>query len=216
MGTVLVIDFGSQYTHLIARRIRQLNVYSEVRESGIRPEEVQADAVILSGGPASVYDAAAPRNDALIEALAERGIPTLGICYGMHHLALHFGGPIGRGKKEYGIASITTSEDPLFKGLDERERVWMSHGDAVERVPEGFTVIATSERCPAAIRHTELPLYALQFHPEVNHTEHGLRILENFLSIAGVERDWSMDDFIETSVASIRRAVGDNKALIAL
>jgi GMP synthase (glutamine-hydrolysing) len=216
MGTVLVIDFGSQYTHLIARRIRQLNVYSEVRESGIRPEDVQADAVILSGGPASVYDAAAPRNDALIEALAERGIPTLGICYGMHHLALHFGGAIGRGKKEYGIASITTSEDPLFKGLDERERVWMSHGDAVERVPEGFTVIATSERCPAAIRHTELPLYALQFHPEVNHTEHGLRILENFLSIAGVERDWSMDDFIETSVASIRRAVGDNKALIAL
>ncbi len=216
MGTVLVIDFGSQYTHLIARRIRQLNVYSEVRESSIDPTMIEADAVILSGGPSSVYDAGAPRNDALIAYLHDHNIPTLGICYGMHHLSQHFGGTIGRGKKEYGIAMINTSEDPLFKGLDPQERVWMSHGDSVERVPENFEVIATSERCPAAIRHREKPIYALQFHPEVNHTEHGLQVLDNFIRIAGVSRDWRMDDFIDATVMSIKDAVGENNALIAL
>ncbi|RZN47558.1 glutamine-hydrolyzing GMP synthase [archaeon] len=216
MGTVLVVDFGSQYTHLIARRIRQLNVYSEVRESSVRPEEVTADAVILSGGPASVYDANAPRNDALINHLRDKGIPTLGICYGMHHLVHFFGGAVGKGRREYGIATITTTDDPLFFDMDRREQAWMSHGDSVERLPDGFSIIATSHDVPAAIRHDRLPFFALQFHPEVNHTPHGLKVLDNFLTIAGIDRDWTMEDFIEQTQRRIADVIGKEKAIIAL
>lgn len=217
MGTVLVIDFGSQYTHLIARRIRQLNVYSEVVEATMAtPEDLDVDAVILSGGPSSVYDKGAPKNDVLLNALVERNIPTLGICYGMHLLTYSLGGKVTRGNKEYGISQMKISEDPIFKGLEEVQRVWMSHGDSLEKLPEGFRIIATSDRAPAAIRHAQKNIYAFQFHPEVNHTENGLKILDNFLDIYGISRDWNMEDFIDASLEKIKAQVGDEKAVIAL
>jgi len=217
MGSVLVVDFGSQYTHLIARRIRQLNVYSKVVEGTKASEEdLDVDAVILSGGPSSVYDDNAPRNDEFLDMLLERNIPTLGICYGMHLLAHHMGGKISRGNKEYGISSINVSDDALFEGLDKRQKVWMSHGDSLEGVPENFSIIASSQRAPAALKHDDKNIYALQFHPEVNHTENGLVILENFIKMFDVERDWNMDDFIVTSTADIKSAIGDEKAIMAL
>jgi len=216
MGTVLVVDFGSQYTHLIARRIRELNVYSEVKDSSIAPDAIDASAVILSGGPSSVYDEGAPKNDELIRYLIENKIPTLGICYGMHHLTQTLGGTLAKGKKEYGISTIITSDDPIFEGMDSQEQVWMSHGDSVGMPPKAFSIIATSGRAPSVMRHDELPVYALQFHPEVNHTLHGTRLLDNFLKIAGVERNWSMEDFIDSTISGLKDKIGDEPALIAL
>nr|HOP09411.1 glutamine-hydrolyzing GMP synthase [Candidatus Methanofastidiosa archaeon] len=217
MGSVLVVDFGSQYTHLIARRIRQLNVFSEVMEAGmVAPEDLHFDAVILSGGPSSVYDEGAPTNDKLLKAIVENDIPTLGICYGMHLLVHNMGGKVSRGNKEYGISIMRTAEDPIFKGLEGEQRVWMSHGDSLDKVPEDFKVIATSDRAPAAIKHVSKNIYAFQFHPEVNHTKNGLKILDNFLELNGISRDWNIEDFIENSIAKIKEEVGDEKAIIAL
>ncbi|MHC1605217.1 MAG: glutamine-hydrolyzing GMP synthase [Candidatus Methanofastidiosia archaeon] len=216
MDKVWIVDFGSQYTHLIARRIRQLNVYSEVKESTIDPKGIDASAVILSGGPASVYNPDAPKNKALLSWIVKNNIPTLGICYGMQLISDHFGGKIGKGKREYGISTITISEDPLFTGLNKVEYVWMSHGDSVEEVPPDFKVIATSQKYPAVIRHRKKPIYGLQFHPEVIHTPKGNRIFDNFLELAGLSRTWSMEDFIKQSIAAIKDRVGGRKALIAL
>ncbi len=216
MSTVLIIDFGSQYTHLIARRIRQLNVYSKVVSSDINPKDIDADAVILSGGPSSIYDENAPLNNTLIAYLVKHNIPTLGICYGMHHIVHYFKGSINKGKKEYGISTITVKDDPLFKNLNKHERVWMSHGDSVEHLPEGFDIIATSDKCPAAIRLKDRMIYALQFHPEVNHTEHGIQLLDNFLDLAEISRDWKMEDFVIEAEQKIKKSIGDKKAIIAL
>jgi len=217
MGSVLVVDFGSQYTHLIARRIRQLNVFSEVMEaSSVGREVLDFDAVILSGGPSSVYDKGATRNDELIKTLVEEGIPTLGICYGMHLLVHTMGGNVSRGNKEYGISIMRITDDPIFEGLGTEQKVWMSHGDSLETAPEGFDVIATSDRAPAAVRHSNGKIYAFQFHPEVNHTENGLKILDNFISIFNIERDWRIEDFIESSTRLIKEQVGDDRAIIAL
>jgi GMP synthase (glutamine-hydrolysing) len=217
MGSVLVVDFGSQYTHLIARRIRQLNVFSEVMEaSSVSPEDLHFDAIILSGGPSSVYDSGAPTNDQLIKAIIKRNIPTLGICYGMHLLVQSFDGKISRGNKEYGISIMKTMDDPIFKGLYGDQRVWMSHGDSLDEVPKDLEVIAISDRAPAAVRHKSKDIYAFQFHPEVNHTENGLKIIDNFLTIFNIERDWGIDDFIEGSIANIKEQVGEERAIIAL
>jgi len=217
MGSVLVVDFGSQYTHLIARRIRQLNVFSEVMDaSSVNKDDLNFDAVILSGGPSSVYDSSAPKNDGLLDTLIERGIPTLGICYGMHLLVHYMGGKVSRGNKEYGISIMKTMQDPIFEGLEGDQKVWMSHGDSLEGIPDNFEVIATSDRAPAAIRHKTGKIYAFQFHPEVNHTENGIKILDNFLRLHKIERDWKIDDFIESSLIEIKREIGDEKAIIAL
>jgi GMP synthase (glutamine-hydrolysing) len=213
---LVVVDFGSQYTHLIARRIRQLQVFSEIVPSSVDPASIgDAWAVILSGGPSSVYDERAPTNDRLLDWLYQEHIPTLGICYGLHLLAYHFGGTVVRGEfKEYGISEAQIKNDPLFKGLDSHQKVWMSHGDVVQELPPGFEPIASTRTCPyAAFRHDRM--YAVQWHPEVHHTEHGMTMLSNFLDSAAVERDWVMDDFISRSVQMLRQAI-PGKAIIGL
>lgn len=211
-----VIDFGSQYTHLIARRIRQLNVYSEIFPHSVDVSAVEkCDAFILSGGPSSVYRKGAPRNDRLLSWLYDNEVPTLGICYGLHLLAHQFGGRVVKGEhKEYGIAEAVIEEDPLFEGLERNQRVWMSHGDRVERLPSPFKRIAHTENCEcAAIRHNSI--YAVQWHPEVHHTEHGMEMLSNFLDIARVHRDWTMEDFVNQSVENLRKEIC-GKAVIGL
>ncbi|MBU7031571.1 MAG: glutamine-hydrolyzing GMP synthase [Theionarchaea archaeon] len=213
---LVVVDFGSQYTHLIARRIRQLQVFSQIVPSSVDPVTIEdARAVILSGGPSSVYAEHAPINERLLDWLYENHIPTLGICYGLHLLAHHFGGTVTRGEfREYGISEAQITHDPLFKGLDSHQRVWMSHGDVVQELPPGFEPIASTKTCRyAGFRHDRI--YALQWHPEVHHTEGGMTMLSNFLDSAGVERDWIMDDFISKSVQRLRQAI-PGKAIIGL
>ena len=213
---LVVVDFGSQYTHLITRRIRQLHVYSEIVPSGVDTASCEdAQAVILSGGPASVYDDTAPTNERLLDWLYEHDIPTLGICYGLQVLAHHFGGTVVRGEfKEYGISQAEITQNALFKGLDSPQRVWMSHGDSVETLPPGFVSIASTPSCPyAAFQHEKM--YAVQWHPEVHHTEHGMDMLSNFLDIARIERNWFMDDFLTQSVQTLTHRI-PGRALIGL
>lgn len=211
-----VIDFGSQYTHLIARRIRQLNVYSEIFPSWVDVADVKdAEAVILSGGPSSVYRENAPRNEKLLAWLVNEDVPTLGICYGLHILAHQCGGKVVKGDfKEYGIAEVVVEEDPLFTGLKRIQRVWMSHGDRVEELPDGFTRIASTKPCEyAAFRRGNV--CAVQWHPEVHHTDKGMEMLSNFLDSAQVKRTWFMGDFIEHAVQSIQEEI-KGKAVIGL
>lgn len=211
-----VIDFGSQYTHLIGRRIRQLNVYSEIFPPHVRvPDIKKAEAVILSGGPSSVYEENAPQNDELLDWLLTEDVPTLGICYGLHLIAHHFRGRVVKGDyREYGITEAVIEEDPLFQGLDKTQRVWMSHGDRVEELPPGFSPIASTKNCRyAAFRHKRM--YAVQWHPEVHHTEHGIVMLSHFLDIARATRDWNMGDFAEQAVTTLKREVS-GKAVIGL
>ena len=211
-----VIDFGSQYTHLIARRVRQLNVYSEIFPSSVRVDDIRdVEAVILSGGPSSVYRGGAPRNDELLTWLYTENIPTLGICYGLHILAHYFGGRVARGdSKEYGIAEAVVSDDPLFKNLEKTQKVWMSHGDRVEELPPHFVPIAYTENCTyAAFRCNSL--YAVQWHPEVHHTEHGTEMLSNFLDSAKCRRDWRMGDFVDQTVNALKRDI-KGRAVIGL
>jgi len=211
-----VIDFGSQYTHLIARRIRQLNVYSEIFPSNVGVADVKdAEAVVLSGGPSSVYRGDAPRNDNLLTWLVDEDIPTLGICYGLHLLAHHCGGKVVKGDfKEYGITKAVVEEDPLFAGLERMQKVWMSHGDRVEELPSGFARIASTETCEyAGFRRGNV--YAVQWHPEVHHTDKGMEMLSNFLDIAEAERNWFMVDFIEHAVRNVQEEI-KGKAVIGL
>jgi GMP synthase (glutamine-hydrolysing) len=210
-----VIDFGSQYTHLIARRIRQLNVYSEIFPFYQDISDLEVEAVILSGGPSSVYRENAPRNDGLLDWLSTENVPTLGICYGLHLIAHHFGGKVVQGKeKEYGTAEASVVDDPLFKGLGRVQKVWMSHGDRVEALPPGFSRIASTENSEyAAFRRNAM--YAVQWHPEVHHTEHGMNMLSNFLDIAGAKRDWHLEDFTEQTVKELREEIPGN-AIIGL
>lgn len=219
---LLVIDFGSQYAHLICRRIRELKVRSELIPWD-RFEKTHLDnnikGLILSGGPRSIHEEDAPNLDSSIIHLAkERRIPILGICYGHQLLAHLLGGKVIRGKKrEYGPATLNVYHNSkLLNGLPRKMRVWMSHGDLVTEVPKGFRVIGKTENCPiAAYESTDELFFGVQFHPEVRHTEHGIKILDNFLEICGFRRDWVISDVIQEKIKEIRDKVGDSLVLLA-
>ena len=221
---VAVVDFGAQYGQLIARRVRDLNVYSEIVPCDITADEMRElspSAIILSGGPASVYADDAPTLD---PAIFELGIPVLGFCYGQQIMAVTLGGSVGHTEKgEYGPAPLTLSEEagassPLFTHTPAQQTVWMSHRDAVSEVPDGFVVTASTDVCPvAAMECASKKLFATQFHPEVRHTPHGNELLKNFLfEICELEPTWTMDGIIEDAVAAIREQVGDARVILGL
>ena len=217
---VAVLDFGAQYGQLIARRVRDLNVYSEIVPCDISADELREmapSALILSGGPASVYAEDAPRVD---PAIFELGVPVLGFCYGHQITAVALGGKVAHSEVgEYGPATIERDHDSvLFNSTPLKQTVWMSHRDSVCEVPEGFTVTASTDVCPvAAMENAERRIYTTQFHPEVKHTEHGQQILSNFLfSICGLEKNWSMDNLVETMTNEFREKVGDDRVILAL
>ena len=220
---ILVLDFGGQYNQLVARRVREQHVFAEIRAysgislSGIR--EGGYSGIIFTGGPNSVYDPASPHFD---PAILDLGIPILGICYGHQLTAYMAGGEIASAGSisEYGKveARVTEKECLLFRNVPEKSIVWMSHTDYVRRVPEGFTVDAVTEHCPcAAMSDASRGIYAVQFHPEVTHTEFGKQILHNFLyEICGVKGDWTMDSFVSRAVERYRRELEGKTALLAL
>ncbi len=217
---IVVLDFGAQYSMLIARRVRECNVYSEVLPYSTPLEELkkrEVKGIILSGGPNSVYDKDAPKLDPRIW---ESGIPILGICYGMQLMAKELGGEVkAADAKEYGKTPLNIDDHTnLFAGLPLQINCWMSHGDSVEKVPEGFKMMAHSLNTPtAAIGNIEKKLYAVQFHPEVIHTEHGDEIIKNFVYIiCNCQATWTTKSFIERQTEKIRSTVGKNKILCAL
>ena len=210
-STIVILDFGSQYTQLIARRIREFNVFSVVLPCTTPLEKVMAFApkgIILSGGPSSVYDNSAPKAD---PAVLETGLPILGICYGLQFMTHHLGGRVvPAAAREYGHAEVHVLEEtPLFHGLPATIEVWMSHGDHAEQMAEGFRVVAKTQNAVAAIADESRKMWAVQFHPEVAHTRQGMELLRNFVvSICGAQQDWTPAHFIETAVARIREQVG--------
>ncbi|MCZ8194187.1 glutamine-hydrolyzing GMP synthase [Brevundimonas sp.] len=220
---VLIVDFGSQVTQLIARRLREANVFCEIHpfeKAGAALAAMAPQAIILSGGPASTTEAESPRAD---PALFAAGVPILGICYGEQAICAQLGGKVESGHhREFGRAEIVITRDsPLFAGIgavDHREPVWMSHGDRVTVIPEGFEVIATSEGAPfAAIADETRRIYGVQFHPEVMHTPRGATILKNFThGVAGLTGDWTMAAYRDEQVAKIRAQVGDAKVICGL
>jgi GMP synthase (glutamine-hydrolysing) len=221
---IAILDFGGQYCHLIARRVREMNVYSEILPCDATVNEIRTlDAamnlrgIILSGSPASLRLEDSPR---LAEGVLEMGLPVLGLCYG-HQLISHMhGGEVRRGeKREYGITEATVdSPEGVLEGMDPVERVWMSHGDTVFTLPDEFEILAHTEISPvAAFRHRIKPLHGLQWHPEVVHTSRGQETLSNFvLKISGARQNWKPVDFVEKAFEEIRERVGDSKAIIAL
>jgi GMP synthase (glutamine-hydrolysing) len=227
-GPVAVLDFGSQFAQLIARRIRELDVYSELLPHDTSYAELErrgTRAIILSGGPASVYDEGAPKPD---PAVWSGRIPVLGICYGAQLMAHELGGDVlAAGKREYGPASVQLdTSDGLFQGLDRDQPVWMSHGDSITRLPEGFVSTAQTDSTPfAGLEAPDRNLYGIQFHPEVAHTPRGKDVLRNFVQgIAGIDASWTAANFIETTVTGIRDRVdaharetgSDGKVICAL
>ncbi|WP_035168066.1 glutamine-hydrolyzing GMP synthase [Lentilactobacillus curieae] len=218
---ILVLDFGSQYNQLITRRIRDLGVYSELKSHKLSAKEIKEmnpKGIIFSGGPNSVYEEGAFKVDPDIFKL---GIPILGICYGMQIMAYTLEGGVENAENsEYGHADIeVTSEDAtLFKGLPKKQAVWMSHGDLVTRVPEGFESVATSKDCPiSAMQDVDRKFYGIQFHAEVRNTEYGNDILKNFaFDVCQAKPNWTMNDFIDLQVEHIREVVGDKKVLLGL
>ena len=217
---VLVIDFGAQYSQLIARRVRECGVYSEIIPYHASLAEIAAKkpkGIIFSGGPNSVYGEKAPHSDPGIYSL---GVPVLGICYGMQLMALQLGGEVARSEaREYGHADLNHDvEAALFKGIAAPTPVWMSHGDSIVRPPAGFVVSANTSNTPtAAMSNDALKLYGVQFHPEVVHTREGTPLLKNFLfNICGCRGDWNMGSFVDMAVAKIREQVGDKKVLCGL
>jgi GMP synthase (glutamine-hydrolysing) len=212
---ITILDFGGQYSHLIAKRVRHLGVYADIQHPDVSREELGAPAgIILSGGPASVYsDDAPPFNPDILET----DIPILGLCYGMQLMTHLLGGDVKRlDRREYGRAELeNTSDTPLFSGLSDRELVWMSHGDSVLSPPEGYAVIGVTADCPvAAMGDDAARRYGLQFHPEVTDTPNGDRILSNFLDLCGVERTWSMESYIRDKMAEVREFVGDRNVFL--
>jgi len=217
---VLVLDFGGQYNQLIARRVRELNVFSEMVPYHITIEEIMAKkpvGLIFSGGPASVYAENAPQVDPRI---FELGIPIFGICYGMQLIAHLLGGQVERaGKREYGKAMVdVVADQPIFRGMQQRQQCWMSHGDFVAGMPEGFLACAYTEDTPyAAFSNAERKLYGVQFHPEVRHTTSGMEVLKNFLfNICGCKGEWTMGSFIEEQVEKLRPQIGKHRLVLAL
>jgi GMP synthase (glutamine-hydrolysing) len=222
--TILVLDFGGQYCHLIGRRIRENGVYSEIVSHDISPEEVKAldekfnvKGLILSGGPSSVYEPDAPKVNGRI---LELNLPILGLCYGHQLLAQLTSGKVEPAAcKEYGTTQVTVDKPVgVLEGLSKREKVWMSHGDTVFSLPSEFEELAHTESCPvAAFRHKSKPIYGLQWHPEVIHTENGMRMLRNFIfQVCKCQANWQMEDIIGKMVAEIKSEIGGNRAIIGL
>ncbi len=219
-SSIVILDFGSQYTQLIARRIREQNVFSVVLPCTASIEEIRAQnpiGLILSGGPCSVYDADAPNADPAILAL---GMPVLGICYGLHYINHHLGGKVlAADKREYGHAevSIVDSSTPLFADIPASINVWMSHGDEAIELPPGFHLTAKTSNAVAGIANPERRIWAVQFHPEVHHTKQGTTLLRNFIfNICKATPDWTPEHFIQSTVEAIRAKVGDGHAICAL
>ena len=217
---IIVLDFGSQYNQLIARRIRNFGVYSELHPGDMKLDDILAmgevKGIIFSGGPNSVYDQDAPKCD---PAIFTSGLPVLGICYGMQMTHYMLGGEVkASDKKEYGRTEIDVDDCVLFDGLPKHQVVWMSHGDQVAKLADGFRGVAKSDTCPfAASANDEKKIYTLQFHPEVRNSEYGLDILKNFVfKVCKARNNWSMKDFIDQQVKEIREKVGDDKVLLAL
>ena len=221
MDKILVLDFGGQYNQLIARRVRENHVYAEIRAyNRITVDEIKQNAykgIIFTGGPNSVYDESSPHFD---PAVLRLGIPVLGICYGCQLIAYMRNGVVSgaENSSEYGKTLVRVEPDILFDGVPAESICWMSHNDFVSRVPEGFTVTARTEKCPcAAMRDEANKIYAVQFHPEVTHTEYGKRILNNFvIGICGCSGDWKMESFIEASVERFKTQLKGKKVLLAL
>jgi len=225
---ILILDFGSQYTQLIARRVREANVYCELHSWDMAEADIKAFApsgVILSGGPNSVYEEETPKAP---QAVFELGVPVLGICYGMQTMAAQLGGAVESGKvREFGYAEIRAQgHSKLFDGIQDKSNaqghglldVWMSHGDKVTKLPQGFSVIASNESTPiAAMADESRHFYAVQFHPEVTHTHQGKALLERFVhDICGCGKDWNMPDYISEAVEKIRTQVGDEEVILGL
>ena len=216
MQKILVVDFGSQYTQLIARRLRELNVYSEVCPWDEIPNLDSVDGFVLSGGPESSNLEGNPN---ISSNIFETKKPILGICYGMQVLAFQEGGEIqNEGNKEFGYAKINLSnQTSLFINTSDSIDVWMSHGDKVISLPEGYETLASSDNSPiAAYQNLEKNYFGLQFHPEVTHTDHGLKIIENFINVCGVNRNWNSDDILKSINNQVKNEVGDGKVLLAL
>ncbi len=220
---VLVLDFGGQYNQLIARRVREMNVYCEVHPFNWSIEEIKnynPKAIIFTGGPSSVYNNGSPRPDSVIFSL---NIPILGICYGAQIMAYTLGGEVvpapDIASREYGRTETSfDTQSLIFKNIPASDIVWMSHGDSVQKLPEGFKPSAKTKACPyAAFENPEKKFYAVQFHPEVNHTLHGFEILKAFvLDVAKVSPTWTMSNFMRTSIQDLKEKLGDSKALLAL
>ena len=219
LQSIVILDFGSQYTQLIARRIREQNVFSAVLPCNASLDEIQSYkpvGIILSGGPSSVYDADSPASDARV---LELGLPVLGICYGLHYIVHTLGGKVRPGSKpEYGHANVDVIEESvLFQGLPKQLTVWMSHGDEAETLPPGFRRIAQSPNALAGIENAERRMWAVQFHPEVHHTPLGSEILKNFVfGICGASPNWTPQHFIDTTIAQVKKQVGDGRAICAI
>jgi len=216
---IVILDFGGQYTQLIARRIREQNVLSEIFPFDTLLSNLAAPEVIgliLSGGPSSVSDPGAP---IVPREVFELGKPVLGLCYGLQLQAYLLGGKVEQSKnREYGPAEFQVlKSNPLFKGVRRRSKVWMSHGDTVKKLPSGFVLTGSTKSVKAAaFFHPKKKLFGLQFHPEVMHTEEGQKILQNFLSVCRARRDWTMASFVKTETEAIKKTVGTCKVLCAV
>lgn len=217
---ILIIDFGSQYNQLIARRVRECQVYCRICPPTIDMstiKEMAPEGIILSGGPASIYEKNSPKIDG---AIFELGIPILGICYGMHFMTACLGGTVkSAGKREYGFAELTILKpDPIFKGIDTKTQCWMSHGDSSENLPEGFEILASTDNTKiAAFADRVHKRYGFQFHPEVEHTPAGKTMIQNFLfEICNCQPTWTMKSFAEEAIRNIRQEVGDQKVILGL
>ena len=219
-GSIVILDFGSQYNQLIARRVREMGVYAEVvpfHEDIDKILERKPKGIILSGGPASVYAKGAPTLD---KRIFDANIPILGLCYGMQLITHLHGGEVERAdKQEFGKASLKLDKKDslIFKNIPDNTIVWMSHADHVNKMAEGFEIIAHTDSSIAAIENRDKKIYAFQYHPEVTHSEHGFEMLKNFVfEIAGAKKNWSMENYIETTVKEIKEKVGDKKVILGL
>ncbi len=216
--TIVVLDFGGQYNQLIARRVRDENVYCELIPYNSPIEKIKAIdpiGIIFTGGPNSSFAENAPKPD---KAVFELGVPVLGICYGCQITSVTLGGVVKSGPREYGKQTLTVKNSPLFKGVPENSVCWMSHTDFIEKVPAGFEVVATTPTCPvAAMQDLKRKIFGVQFHPEVIHSEFGKNILHNFLyEICGAKGDWTMANFVQHTIAQLKNKIGDKKILCAL
>ncbi|MDM8517323.1 glutamine-hydrolyzing GMP synthase [Desulfobacterales bacterium HSG16] len=217
---ILIIDFGSQYNQLIARRVRECEVYCRIAPPDIGIDEIKKikpEGIILSGGPSSIYEENSPRTD---ESIFDLGVPVLGICYGMQFMVHALGGVVnGAGKPEYGFAELEVKiHDNMFSGIEKKTTCWMSHGDSTESLPEGFKITASTENTEiAAVSNEKRKLYGLQLHPEVEHTPLGRKMLENFIfNICCCEQSWTMKSFIKEAVEEIRNTVQDSHVILGL
>jgi len=217
---ILIIDFGSQYNQLIARRVREHHVYCQIEPPDIPLDQIrtlQPEGIILSGGPASIYEKGSPKVD---PGIFELGIPVLGICYGMQYMVNILGGAVaGSNKREYGFAALTVKDGGgIFQGIEKETTCWMSHGDSIQALPAGFQATAVTDNTPvAAAENREKRFYGFQFHPEVVHTREGMRMLENFLfRVCRCEKSWTMESFARDAVEEIRSQVGSGRVILGL